>query len=236
MSRGLQPLAPDAEALVLAVVDGARDAALDRLPDELAPLARSVESSAPSPLTGYKHARLTGMAGSTAAHALRLQSVDAGPSAPAWTRALAGAGEAISSWDWDVRMQAALDLRKTFLPLGSDAPESVRPVRLVAAWLTHAGGHGLIRPTTQLAQILLEQGQPPLDRAWFATHGLTLLEELSRGRTLSEGNPDAEEKAYRAQLRAVVTQVARAEVIGTKALAERAGITRATLSAWNRAT
>ncbi|NEB06971.1 hypothetical protein, partial [Streptomyces sp. SID13726] len=109
--------------------------------------------------TGYKAAPRTLSAGQCAAHTLRLLAL-AQPEADRepWTDALAHAGDAIGSWDWDARMQGALDLRRAFKDLPDPLPASVRPVRLVAAWLTHASGTGLVPVTARLAAHVLDLG------------------------------------------------------------------------------
>ncbi|WP_125778259.1 hypothetical protein [Antribacter gilvus] len=130
--------------------------------------------------TGYKAARRTLSAGQYAAHALRITAArDADPQP--WTRELADQAGAISSWDWDTRMQAALDLRRTFKDLPEPVDATVRPVRLVAAWLTHASGPALVPVTARLAAYVLEHppGDDVLAGAWYATHGHRLLQALT---------------------------------------------------------
>lgn len=135
--------------------------------------------------TGYAAARRTASAGQYAAHLLRLRAVDRverGRAEP-WTLALATSSAAINSWDWDTRMQAALDLRRTFKNVPDDEhDDAVRQTRLVSAWLTHAGNRQLVPSTAHLANYALDHTPltpGALAAAWYATHGPRLLLELS---------------------------------------------------------
>lgn len=185
--------------------------------------------------TGYKAARRTLSAGQCAAHTLRLLAL-AQPEADRepWTDALAHAGDAIGSWDWDVRMQGALDLRRAFKDLPDPLPARVRPVRLVAAWLTHASGTGLVPVTARLAAhvLELEPSDDVLAAAWYATHGDRLLAELTANGTPTSGAADVDEAHRRALLRTAVRGIFRAQTHTKIDLAARAGITRRTLDAW----
>lgn len=185
--------------------------------------------------TGYKAARRTLSAGQYAAHTLRLLAL-AQPEAERepWTDALAHAGDAIGSWDWDMRMQGALDLRRTFKDLPDPLPQSVRPARLVAAWLTHASGTGLVPVTARLAAhvLELEPSDDVLAAAWYATHGDRLLTELTANGTPTSGAADNDEAHQRALLRTAVRGLYRAQLHTKVDLAARAGITRRTLDAW----
>jgi hypothetical protein len=185
--------------------------------------------------TGYKAARRTLSAGQYAAHTLRLLALaqpetDREP----WTDALAHAGAPIGSWDWDERMQGALDLRRTFKDLPDPLPETVRPVRLVAAWLTHASGTGLVPVTARLAGhvIELEPDDDVLAAAWYATHGDRLLAQLTVNGTPTSGAPDINEAHQRARLRTAVRGIYSAQLHTKVDLAAQAGITRRTLDAW----
>ncbi|MGW8566667.1 hypothetical protein [Isoptericola sp. NPDC055881] len=196
--------------------------------------------------TGHKAARRTLSAGQCAAHALRLtaahdlaRTVDqAGPdregASEPWTAALAQAAGPIDSWDWDERMQGALDLRRTFKDLPEPLPATVRPVRAIAAWLTHAGGAGLIAPTARLAALVLDEDPPAeiLAASWYATHGPRLLAELTSQGGPTRGAADADEARRRDVLRTAVRGVHAARIMSKTDLAAAAGITRRTLDAW----
>ncbi|MEU2201642.1 hypothetical protein [Isoptericola sp. NPDC019482] len=197
--------------------------------------------------TGHKAARRTLSAGQCAAHALRLTAArdlartadqaghaDHGAEAEPWTRALAQAAGPIGSWDWDERMQGALDLRRTFKDLPEPLPATVRPVRAIAAWLTHAGGAGLIAPTARLAALVLDEDPSAeiLAASWYATHGVRLLAELTREGGPARGAADADEARRRDVLRTAVRGVHAARIMSKTDLAAAAGITRRTLDAW----
>ena len=196
--------------------------------------------------TGHKAARRTLSAGQCAAHALRLTAArdldqagpDRGGEVEPWTAALAQAAGPIGSWDWDERMQGALDLRRTFKDLPEPLPATVRPVRAIAAWLTHAGGAGLIAPTARLAALVLDEDPPAeiLAASWYATHGPRLLTELTRQGGPTRGAADADEARRRDVLRTAVRGVHAARIMSKTDLAAAAGITRRTLDAWTTPT
>lgn len=176
--RHLQDL-PEAWATpILTQLELTRTAAT---PDEADPAPWALAEAGQSRIhTGYRAARRTASAGQYAAHALRLQALyaaAAGHDEP-WTLALGGTVDAISSWDWDERTRAALDLRATF----KDAPLTERtaalPARLVAGWLTHNRGAQLVTTTARLCTYVLEHPGIDVDdlaAAWDATHGHRLI-------------------------------------------------------------
>ncbi|MBB2921304.1 hypothetical protein [Cellulomonas cellasea] len=178
--------------------------------------------------TGYAAARRTASAGQYAAHLLRLRAIDRverGRAEP-WTLALATATTAINSWDWDERMQAALDLRRTFKHVPDDEhDDAVRQTRLVSAWLTHAGNRQLVPSTAHLAGYALDHTPltpTTLAAAWYATHGPRLLLELSAlGPARSE-----------VLLRHAVRGVDAAHILTLAEIAGRAGVARAILDDW----
>ncbi|MBB2925562.1 hypothetical protein [Cellulomonas cellasea] len=178
--------------------------------------------------TGYAAADRTASAGQYAAHLLRLRAidrVDRGRAEP-WTLALATATTAINSWDWDTRMQAALDLRRTFKNVPDDEhDDAVRQTRLVSAWLTHAGNRQLIPSTAHLAGYALDHTPltpTALAAAWYATHGPRLLLELSaRGSASSE-----------VLLRQAVRGVDAARILSRTETSDHAGVTSTLIDAW----
>jgi hypothetical protein len=133
-------------------------------------------------------------------------------------------------------MGCALELRRTFKDLGDDyaGVATIRPVRLVAAWLTHAGGEALVPASVRLCATVLEDpARDHLGAAWFAVHGLTLLDRVAvAGIGTTEGRATSEQAAYRERLKAVVTGLNEARLMSGTALAKRAGITRVTLTSW----
>lgn len=180
--------------------------------------------------TGYTAARRTASAGQYAAHLLRLRAIDRverGRAEP-WTLALATSTAAISSWDWDTRMQAALDLRRTFKDLPeTEHDDPVRQTRLVAAWLTHAGNRQLVPVTARVCDYALEHTlltPTALAAAWYATHGTRLLLELAARR----GRPTHSDVLLRQAVRGVDA----ARILTATEIADRAGITRPTLDTW----
>ncbi|MFS0700269.1 hypothetical protein AB6N24_09885 [Cellulomonas sp. 179-A 4D5 NHS] len=168
---------------IFGLVTRARAAATPALADD--GVWASAEAGQTRIRTGHAAARRTASAGQYAAHLLRLRAierVERGRAEP-WTLALAAAAGPIGSWDWDTRMQGALDLRRTFKDLPeTEHDDAVRQARLVAAWLTHAGGRQIIPATARLATYALDHTPmtpEPLAAAWYATHGDRLLLELS---------------------------------------------------------
>lgn len=231
-TRRVEVLPDEQAAPILAMLDRARAAAA--APDGAEAPWAAAEAGQTRVRTGYKAARRTLSAGQCAAHTLRLVAAqEADPDPQPWTAALAAAAEPIGSWDWDLRMQGALDLRRTFKDLSSPLPDSVRPVRAVAAWLTHAGGPGLVPVTGRLCGLVLdsEPSQDIVAASWYATHGRRLLAELG-GQRLSSGAPGADEARRRAILRTAVRGVASAQIMSKIELAAAAGITRRTLDGW----
>ncbi|HEY8717764.1 hypothetical protein [Pengzhenrongella sp.] len=187
--------------------------------------------------TGYKAARRTASAGQLAAHLLRLRAADRVDQGDLndWTVALAKAGPAISSWDWDIRMQGALDLRRTFLDTTRTATTDARPARLVAAWLTHNAGAQLVPATGRLVEYVLEHedvSPKALERAWYAVHGARLLDELAARGKPREGRPTREDAAHHTLVRVAVCGVHAAQIMTKRELARRAGTTRMTIDSW----
>jgi hypothetical protein len=240
-TRHLEPIPEPYEAAFFAVADQARTQAAANAPEDLRALYLEAESAHPVPRTGHKLARVTAAAASIAAHDLRLRALElvaVGDDAP-WTGALAGAGTTLSSWDWDERMQCALNLRATFKDLPQDETRipTLRGVRLVAAWLTHAGGDGLVPASARLCTHILEHPSPgTIGPAWYAVHGLVLLDAVTAQGDTTPGRATSEQAAYRARLRTVVAGVEAARILTSTALAKRAGITRVTLTSWAQAT
>lgn len=239
MSRHLEPISDVDQVVLLSLVDTARDMASHSSPSDLLEEFRLVEAERHAPRTGTKLARVTAAAGETAAHALRLQAIARGEvTDEPWTIALARTGVRLSSWDWDERMGCALELRRTFKDLGDDHADvaTIRPVRLVAAWLTHAGGEALVPASVRLCATVLESpARDHLGTAWFAVHGLTLLDHITgAGIGTTEGRATSEQAAYRARLKVAVTGINDAQLMSGTALAKRAGITRVTLTSWSQ--
>jgi hypothetical protein len=226
-TRHLRPLPPDLEATVLAVVDGAREAAAAaaQLPEDVMIAA---ERAHPIPHTGFKQSRQVAAAGSVAASELRLRArLEQSP----WSIALVATGRRLLSWDWDERTQAALNLRATFKDLPDAAPPTsdLRDVRVVAAWLTHTSDEGLLPATGRLLERL--EGHVG-DGGWFAVHGPVLLDLLAERRTSSGGRPGGPQALLTAQLRAVAVAVESTGLWTKREVAARAGVTRVTLNAW----
>lgn len=240
-TRHLDPIPEDAATAFLTVLDTARAAAERDVDDDGRAPYRDAEVAHPVPRTGTKMARIAAAAGATAAHALRLRAADRGdfPDEP-WTAALAKTGAVLNSWDWDERMRAALDLRATFKDLPDDVAaahkDSLRGVRLVAAWLTHTNDAALIPAGARLAEyaLSLELGDDTWSAAWFAVNGLVLVDALAPTVSMSEGRPPAEERIHRDRLRAAVAGVYSARIITFRALSQRAGVTDATTRAWTK--
>lgn len=122
-------------------------------------------------------------------------------------------------------MGCALELRRTFKDLGDDYADvaTIRPVRLVAAWLTHAGGEALVPASVRLCATVLESpARDHLGTAWFAVHGLTLLDHITgAGIGITEGRATSEQAAYRARLKVAVTGINDAQLMSGTALAKR---------------
>jgi hypothetical protein len=132
-------------------------------------------------------------------------------------------------------MQGALDLRKTFKDLPADDIPAARPARLVAAWLTHAGGAPLVPATGRLAEYALEHtpiNPQTLTAAWYSTHGPRLLGVLAARGTPSEGRQSKEAAAHNTLVRAAVSGVYTAHLMSKVDITRLAGITRPTLNAW----
>lgn len=238
MTRHLDPIPEQDGEVLLGVVDRARAQATRAAPADLRDAYLAAEAQYPAPRTGYKLARVTAAAGAAAAHTLRLEALaDSAAAGRPWVAALARTGATLSSWDWDERMQCALDLRKTFkdVPDPDEHATTIRPVRLVAAWLTHAGGRDLVPASTRLCAELDNHHGLNLAGAWYAVHGTTLLQAIvTAGPVVTEGRATAEQAAHRARLRAVVAGLADAQVMTNSELARQAGVTRTTLISWHQ--
>ncbi|HEY8718585.1 hypothetical protein [Pengzhenrongella sp.] len=174
-----------------------------------------------------------------AAHVLRQRAADRVDQGDVedWTVALSKVGPAISSWEWDVRMQGALDLFTTYKAMPDD-PGYARPARLVSAWLRHNVGAQLVPATGRLVEYVLEHedvAQPALARAWYATHGARLLDELAARGKPREGRPTKEDAAHHALVRIAVCGVHGARIMTKRDLADRSGITRMTIDTWLKA-
>ncbi len=231
-TRRLEVLPPEWQGPILELVMRAREAAappedLDRGPWAIA------ETGQVSLSTGYKASRHTASAGQYAAHILRMRAAVAAPG-DASRNALAAAGPAINSWDWDERMQAALDLRRTFKSEAPGSNPDSMPARMVAPWLTHSGGRELLPSTARLCRYALgsDPDENELAGAWYATHGRRLVAHLAAG---PSEIPDGSSRAgdvERAQLRAAVRGLCEARVATRTELAAFAGVARPTLDAW----
>jgi len=189
MTSALRPLPDEYAGPIFELLDAVRAAAAP--PDAaLLPVWAAAEAGQTPVRTGYKAYKRTASAGQYAAHALRIAAgrdlvprptADRTTTPPAWTAALTGAGPAISSWDWDERMQAAIDLRATFKDLPEPVDPTVLPVRYVAAWLQHTGRHTIVGAAARLARYALDahgHDTELLALAWYATHGHRLLAGL----------------------------------------------------------
>ena len=234
-TRAMAPLPDHWAGPILDLVARARDAAAPPGDDDGAWAA--ADAGQVRPRTGHKAARRTATAGQLAAHLLRLHAIGLvaqGESDP-WTVALTTSAPAISSWDWDERMQGALDLRRTFKDLPDSDVAATRPARLVAAWLTHAGGAPLVPATGRLAEYALEQtpiNTQTLATAWYATHGARLLAILAARGTPNKGRQTLEAAAHNTLVRAAVSGVYAAQIMSKVDITRLAGITRPTLNAW----
>jgi hypothetical protein len=122
----------------------------------------------------YSHGRRTASAGQYAAHAIRLATLNADQTTKnePWNAELLKQTAAINSWDWDTRMQGALNLRATYLGHDNPEPPTLVPVKLVGTWLTHTTGDQFVQATARLAQYVLDHDElhPYLRPAWYATH------------------------------------------------------------------
>lgn len=231
-TRRTEPLPEDHAAPIFDVLALGRSAAAPPLDDDGAWAA--AEAGQVRIRTGYKASRRLASAGQLAAHALRIAAPDhPGADQEPWARALANAAPAISSWDWDTRMQGALDLRRSFKDL-EPQPTGARPVRLVAAWLAHASGRGLVPVTARLCDYVREtlEDQTVLAAAWYATHGPRLLPILTNGAPRPAGRPNNEDANRRQLLRAAVLGIHASDIWTKKELSEAAGITGRTLDSW----
>ncbi|WP_258723363.1 hypothetical protein [Cellulomonas sp. NS3] len=217
--RAHAPLPDEWAGPILELVDRTRAAAAPAADDDGA--WATAEAGQERPRTGHRAARRTASAGQCGAHLLRFRAIEAvqhGHDEP-WTLALATSTEAVGSWDWDTRMQVALDLRRTFRHLpADDDTDARRETRLVAAWLTHSDGPGLVAATGALcrAVLALEPSRADLAAAWYATHGDRLLRELAARGTAVD--PDLVREAVRG--------VDAARVQTRTHIADHVGITR----------
>lgn len=233
MARAVPPLDAETADLLTGLLDAARTAAAAGAPDDVAALMREVEQEYPAPRTGYKLARVTGLAGAIAAHTVRVHQIRADGDLPAWAQALGAVAPALNSWDWDERTQAALDLRRTFKDL-TNPPADVRPARLVAAWLTHTSGQGLVPATRNLVTYAHEHASDALGAGWYATCGDRLLARLAGPLRPGRGGDDEREQRHRT--RHVVRGLASTGLHTRSDLAAAARVTRATIYAWLRDT
>lgn len=183
----------------------------------------------------FKHGRRTASAGQYAAHAIRLDVLDADASTRAepWNAALLKETRAIESWDWDTRMQGALNLRATYLRLEGPEPASVIPVKLVGSWLTQTSGDPFVYATARLAQYVLdhEELHAYLRPAWYATHGRRLLTTLAppRDPDFEGGRPTPERRDALARLKAALPDIVAAHTMPLTEIADVAQITRPTI-------
>jgi hypothetical protein len=229
-TRRLLELPDDVAAPIMTVVDAARAAADPGLPDTTAWAA--AEAGQTAVRTGYKASRRVASAGQLAAHVVRLLTPDTSPDQPWWAvLASADVTTALHSWDWDERMWAALQLRRTYKDLDRAAQVDALPVALVATWLTHAKGDALPGATARLCRHVLERDvdDATWSRAWYLVHGLRLVHELAT--ESRPGRPRADDP-NRTALRTAVRAVARLEATTKTEIAAAAGITRRTLDAW----
>ncbi|MBB2921692.1 hypothetical protein [Cellulomonas cellasea] len=222
--RAHAPLPAEWAGPILELVEATRAAAAPSVDDDGA--WATAEAGQERLRTGHKAARRTASAGQSAAHLLRFRAIEAvqhGHDEP-WTLALATSTEAVGSWDWDTRMQVALDLRRTFKHLAAaDDTDARRETRLVAAWLTHSDGPGLVTATGELcrAVLALAPSRADLAASWYATHGDRLLRELAaRGPAV-----------HAALVGEAVRGVDAARVLTRTHIADHAGIAREALDA-----
>lgn len=229
MGRHLEQLDEASSTTVLAMIDSARAQAVATAREVISPeIITTAEQQHPVPQTGHHLARITGAAGSIAAHAIRLSYEPT-----CWPGdVLESVRAADSSWDWDERMQAALDLRRALSTRTDD--EDSRHIRLTAAWLTHTDDAGLIPASVRLCDVATADAAPLLGAGWWAVFGTSVLSQLvERGPRLTLGRrPSVEEVAQRAALRAAVEGIKSARVMGRSATARAAGITLKTYDNW----
>lgn len=185
--------------------------------------------------------RRTASAGQYAAHTLRLAALADESDVAAWTTELTSAATtaALNSWDWDERMQAALNLRRTYKDLTKDqrSATSVVRVQLVATWLTHTSGPDLVAATARLAEYVLDEIddgrlEEHLTPAWYATHGRRLLAELipvEMTQTPRKVGRPVQDDEHLEQIKRAVRGVDAAHIMTRKDLARSAGMSRQTL-------
>lgn len=229
-TRRLLELPDDVAAPIMTVVDHARAAADPRLEDTSAWAA--AEAGQTRVRTGYKASRRVASAGQLAAHVVRLLAPTDTAGRPWWTvLASSDVTTAIGSWDWDDRMWAALQLRRTYKDGDPATQADAVPVALVATWLTHAKGEALPGATARLCRHVLERDvdEATWSRAWYLVHGLRLVDELAV--ESRPGRPPADDP-HRLALRTAVRAAAIAGVTTKTELAAVAGVTRRTLDAW----
>lgn len=233
-TRRLEDLPEQHATPILALIDAARAAAA---PDGDSSAWAVAEAGQAKIRTTYKAPRRTATAGQIAAHALRLHTLagfDVDAPAEPWEEALLQSTEAINSWDWDVRMQGALDLRRTYKDLERPLPPTAVPVQLVASWLTHAGGPELVPVTARLTGYVVDHkdSHDVLAAAWYATHGHRILAELAPTAPQRRGAPTTGEEQRRAALKTAVRGVAAAHIMTKVELAAAASTSRPTVTAW----
>lgn len=224
-TRSKEPLTTE----IFDLVDLVRDAATP--PGDPEPWQIAEDGQEKNLKTKHNGARATASAGQYAAHLLRLAARDATPTI--WSTALTGTTPAINSWDWDTRMYAALELRKTYIRLPRPLPDEAIPTSLVATWLTQASGPPLIPATARMVGYILdniEDYRALLPAAFYATHGRRLLAELTATAPPGgRGRPTAERSTYLELVKIAVRGIDAAALMSQHELAPAAGIDRQTL-------
>lgn len=139
----------------------------------------------PRTSTGHRAPRLTRLAGMYAGAAIVL-SLEKEPVAyrTGWDQTILDVvtPEVLTSWDFDQRTHAALDLRATFKNLPTPCPPETFEARLLASWLLHTTSPSLPRTTARLATHALEHHAHHAPDLWSAVHdrGLCRASEGSR--------------------------------------------------------
>lgn len=183
------------------------------------------------------------VAGGLAAHLVRLRAaaVSDHDEPPLWTwevvRATTAIGLTIANRGRDERALAAMSIRRA-IALGPAGDPDAEPARALSAWLFPPGEQVADAAAGQLARHLvtrMDRYQDLLAAAWYAVHGLALVEALATEQPeagFSGGRPRQETANTRAALRIAVRGVAAADIVTKAALAEAAGVSRPTLNTW----
>lgn len=139
------------------------------------------------------------------------------------------------------RTEAALRVRRTLASTSMPGEVSLgtEAGRLLATWLVQTERSHLSGASGKLARHVAQHAHngpyaPHLGTGWWAVAGPSLVKTLAEMAPSMPGGgrPKAEDQAVRALLRWATTQVDATGVVTRVWLAERAGITRATLNTW----